>query len=168
MVRMRHASLALTLLAPLLACPGDDQTGETGASTAGSTDAGTTGTTVAAGTSDTMDPATGPSGATTSSTAGPGDESSSGGGESPLDACIATCERLLECGIVQVPNCGIPCAGVPNTAAGCESEYVAQQECAAALSCDELQAWTDAMIVPGAHPCEAEDEAYATCMTDGA
>jgi hypothetical protein len=167
MVPMRHASLALALLVPLFACPGDDQTGETGASTAGSTGAGTT---AATGSSSAADTAMGSSGATSSagSSGMPGDDSSSGGGTSPLDACVATCERLIECEIERVPNCGIPCSGVPTTAAGCESEYVAQQECAAALSCDELQAWTDAMMVPGAHPCEAEDEAFMTCETDGA
>jgi hypothetical protein len=168
MVPMRHASLALALLAPLLACPGDDQGGETGASPPSSTDAGTTAAMDSS--SSAADPSTGPGGATMSagSSGPPGDGSSSGGGPSPLDACVGTCERLIECGIERVPNCGIPCAGAPSMAAGCESEYVAQQECAAALSCDDLQAWTDAMIVPGAHPCEAEDEAYMTCETDGA
>jgi hypothetical protein len=67
--------------------------------------------------------------------------------------------------IQEVPNCGIPCSGIAATVAGCSDEYVAQQECAAALTCDELQAWVDAMMQPGDHPCMAEDEAYRVCET---
>lgn len=162
---MRYAWLAVTLVIPLPACPGDDE-GETAASTAGSTGSATTATP----TSTSGEPATstGSGGATTAaeSSGPPADGgSTTAGGTSPLDACLATCNHLVKCMIQDVPNCGIPCSGVPNMVAGCSDEYVAQQECAAALTCDELQAWVDAMAEPGDHPCQAEDEAYLVCET---
>lgn len=162
---MNRASLALGLLAMLLACPADDQSGETGASTASGTSSAAT--TAATGGSETVETSAGTSASTmsTGSSGPPADGSSSGGGTSTLDACLATCQRLMECGIQEVPNCGIPCASVPAQVAGCADEYVAQQACATALSCDDLQAWTDAMIVPGDHPCDAEDDAFGVCTT---
>jgi hypothetical protein len=166
---MRHACLPSIPLALLLACPGDDGGGETGAVT--TTDVGTGPATTTTGgssgpvaTSDATGSAT-----TTASTMPPGDgSSSSGGGPSPLDVCLESCARLEECMIEEVPNCGIPCANIEAMTAGCGAEYVAQQQCALALTCEELQAWVDAMIVPGDHPCMAEDEALQTCQTDGA
>jgi hypothetical protein len=165
---MRHACLPSIPLALLLACPGDDGGGETGAVT--TTDVGTGPATTTTGgssgpvaTSDATGSAT-----TTASTMPPGDGSSSGGGPSPLDVCLESCARLEECMIEEVPNCGIPCANIEAMTAGCGAEYVAQQQCALALTCEELQAWVDAMIVPGDHPCMAEDEALQTCQTDGA
>lgn len=162
---MRHALAALVLPLPtLLACPGDDQ-GGTGAST---THAGTSGGTSAPATTGGEASSTGPGGATTSagasSTAADGDGTTAAG-PNPLDACLATCQRLEECMIEEVPNCGIPCSGVPTMVAGCSDEYVAQQECVVALSCDELQAWVDAMVQPGTHPCEDQDDAYQACQT---
>lgn len=161
---MRYAWLALPFVAPLLACPGDDE-GETASSTSPTTDAATASPT---GTSGEPATSTGPSGTTTAaeSSGPPADGSSTtAGGATPLDACLDTCNRLVECLIQDVPNCGIPCSGVSAMVTGCSAEYVAQQECAAALTCDELQLWVDAMVEPGDHPCLAEDEAYLACET---
>lgn len=163
---MRRAPLAFALFASssLLACPGDDA-GETDAVTTGSTGAGT-----AVATS-TGEPATstGSSGpmATTGSSDAPAD-SSSGGGPSLLDACTAACERLVECEVQDVPNCGIPCANIEGTIAGCEAEYLAQQTCVTALSCADLQAWADAMMTGADYPCENEDDAFQGCLAGGA
>lgn len=161
---MRYAWLALPFVAPLLACPGDDE-GETAASTTSPT-----GTSDVATSSPTGEPATstGASGTTVAESSGPpadGSSSTTAGGVTPLDACLDTCNRLVECLIQDVPNCGIPCSGVSAMVTGCSAEYVAQQECAAALTCDELQLWVDAMVEPGDHPCLAEDEAYLACET---
>lgn len=163
---MRYAWLGFALVTPLLACPGDDE-GETAASTTsnGNTSAATSTPTSTGGETAAS---TGPSGTTTAAeSSGPAADGSSttAGGTSSLDACLATCHRLVECMIEDVPNCGIPCSSVPAMVAGCSDEYVAQQECAAALTCDELQLWVDAMVEPGDHPCLAEDEAYYACET---
>ena len=165
---MRYAWLGFVLVIPLLACPGDDE-GETAASTTsnGNTSAATS-TPTSTGGETTATDSTGPSGTTTAaeSSGPPADGSSTtAGGTSSLDACLATCNRLVECMLEDVPNCGIPCSSVPAMVAGCSDEYVAQQECAAALTCDELQAWVDAMVQPGEHPCEVEDDAYRVCET---
>ena len=170
---MRRTCLALALVtAPLLACPGDDE-GETAASTGAVTTGGETSApmTTSDGSSGASMGSVGSGEVTTASGSSgpPSDEGSSttAAGTSPLDACLATCNHLVKCGIEDVPNCGIPCSSVPAMVAGCSEEYVAQQECAAALSCDELQAWVDAMVEPGEHPCQAEDEAYQMCELGG-
>jgi len=160
---MRRTGLLLALCAPLLACPGDDE-GETDASSAGSSGLGTTAAT------STGEPATGPDGsgaATTSGSSGPANDGSSGGEAGPLEACVATCERLVECEVQDVPNCGIPCAMIDTAVAGCEPEYLAQQTCAAALTCEELQTWADAMMMGADYPCEAEDDAFQGCLAGG-
>lgn len=162
---MRCAWLAAPLMIALLACPGEDE-GETNASTAEGTGAATTAPPT--GTSGEPATSTGSGAATTAADTSrpPADGgSTTAAGTSPLDACLATCNHLVDCMLEDVPNCGIPCSGVPNMVAGCSGEYVAQQECAAALTCEELQAWVDAMVQPGDHPCQAEDEAYLACET---
>ncbi len=75
-----------------------------------------------------------------------------------------SCEHLLSCEAVDVPNCGIPCAGIAGTVAGCENEYVAQQQCVAGLSCEDARAWSDSM----SDACGSEDSAYQACISDGA
>jgi len=165
---MRGAGLVLVIVSvPFLACPGDDE-GETAASTGNVTTGVSTSTPTDSGESGGS--STGPSGTSmaTGSSGPPADgegSSTTAAGTSPLDACLATCNHLVKCGIEEVPNCGIPCAGAPATASGCSSEYVAQQECAAALSCEDLQLWVDAMVQPGDHPCMEEDDAYQVCET---
>lgn len=167
---MRRTWLALAFVAaPLLACPGDDE-GETAASSGPvTTGVGTSAPTTTSDESGGASMGSGGSGEATTASGSSGppadDGSTTAAGATPLDACLATCNHLIECGIEDVPNCGIPCSGVPAMVAGCSAEYVAQQECAAALSCDELQAWVDAMVQPGEHPCQAEDEAYEVCET---
>jgi hypothetical protein len=170
---MRRVLFAFVLSAPCLACPGDDTRGETGAMTVASSFGTGTATTTTMNSSSSSsgepDASTGTSSVTSTTSSEPPSGSSSGGGTSPLDACRATCERLNECGIERVPNCGIPCVDAESDAGGCESEYVAQQTCVTALVCDELQAWVDAMLAPpDDYPCAAEDDAFQTCATDGA
>lgn len=139
----------------LLGCPGDDTTDETGASASGT---GTSG-----GASSGADSSGSMSAPSTDGGTSPTSDSGSGtvGSEDLFEACQATCMLLVECRIEDIPNCGIPCAGIANTVAGCEAPYVAQQQCVAALSCDDAQAWVDAT---GDYPCAAEDAAYDECM----
>lgn len=162
---MRHALLAVVLLTPLFACPGDDE-GETAATTqAASTGSSTT----AAASTGEPESTTGSGGAEpTGGSSGAADGSTTAGGPSPTDACTAACEHLVKCGVEDVPNCGIPCAGIGTMITGCEAEYLAQQECVAALSCEDLQAWADAMMAGGDHPCAAEDGAFQDCLGGGA
>ena len=163
---MRLARLGLAfVISPLLACPGDDE-GETAASTASSTGEASTSTATTTGEPETT---TGSGGAmtTTGSSGLPGDDSSSGGGANPVDACTASCEHLVKCDVEDLPNCGIPCSGLDAMIAGCESEYLAQQACVVALSCEDLQVWADAMMVGSEHPCAAEDGAFQDCLGTG-
>ena len=97
----------------------------------------------------------------------PSDDGSSGGGPDPVGACTAGCMFLMGCELVDVPNCGIPCAGIAGSVAGCEAEYVAQQECVVGLSCEDAQAWSEAMMVGGTYPCADEDVAYQACIGGG-
>jgi hypothetical protein len=160
---MRRAPLALVLAlaTPLHACPGDDE-GETAATTAGSSSGGATTAPTSTGEPPTSTGSSGP--ASTGGTLGPADGSTTDGGPSPIDACTAACERLVECDVEDVPNCGIPCANIQMMIGGCEAEYLAQQECVAVLSCGDVQAWADAMMVGTEHPCAAEDGAFQACI----
>lgn len=159
---MRLPALTLALCAPLFACPGDD-TGETAASTTSSN----------GGTETESPTSTGETAATEGSTAAmetsgstsmPADGTSTGGGPGLVEVCTATCEHLVKCGVQNVPNCGIPCGMIESMVAGCEAEYVAQQECAAALACDDLQAWSDGMMSGVGYPCADEDGAFQGCI----
>jgi hypothetical protein len=164
---MRHALLALVLLTPLFACPGDDE-GETAATTV--EDTTTSGGTTAAASTGEPGNTTGSSGAeSTDGSSGPADgDSTTAGGPSPVDACTASCEHLVKCGVEDVPNCGIPCASIGAMIGDCEAEYLAQQECVAALSCEDLQAWADAMMAGTDYPCATEDGAFQDCLGGGA
>lgn len=157
------SSLALLLAcACLLACPGDDGS-DSGASTAADSGTGT-GSAGASETTGAEEPDTSASSSSATSTGAPGDDSSTGTEGGPTDACLVACEHLVKCDVAQVPNCGIPCTGVGGGVAGCEAEYVAQQECVAALSCDDAQAWSDAMGMGSEHPCGPEDQALQACQ----
>ena len=161
---MRRACLAVVLVTvPLLACPGDDG-GDSGASTA----AGSSSATTAAGSTGEPQTSTGSTGeASTSGSTGPADGTSTGGGPDPVAACTAACEHLVECAVEDVPNCGIPCANVQMTIGGCEAEYLAQQGCVAALSCEDAQAWADGAMSGMGYPCAAEDDAFQACLGGG-
>ena len=160
-----HRSVSIPLLFALTACPGDDGTAESGGSGEDSgTTAGTGQATAAESTGGTA-PAT--SDGTTSGETMPGDSGSTGGAADPTAACLASCDVLVECGVVDVPNCGIPCASIPGMVAGCEAEYVALHECIAALSCEDAMAWNDAMGVGTSYPCAAEDGTYQACIAPG-
>lgn len=164
---MRHAFLAIVLSTPLLACPGDD-TGETAATTMSDS---TGGETTAAASTGEPGTSTGPGGMeSTGGSSGPadGESSTTAAGPDPIDACIAACEHLVKCGVEDVPNCGIPCGGIGTMIGACEAEYLAQQECVAALSCEDLQAWADAMMSGGDYPCADEDAAFQDCLAGGA
>lgn len=155
---MRHPVLACLVCLACLACPGgDDGTDTEAATTAAASETGATST-------GDPDATAGSAETTASSSTGPDEGSGTGPGLDPVGACMATCEHLVECGVVDVPNCGIPCATAEATTAGCESEYVAQQACAVALSCDDAQAWADAMGAGGSYPCGSEDAAFGACQ----
>jgi hypothetical protein len=154
---MRLRPLALVVCAPLLACPGDDA-GDTAASTAG-----TSGTETGGSTS-TGEPATTEGTGSEASSSSTAADDTTGGGVGPIEACITACERLVECGVQNVPSCGIPCGMIDTAVAGCDAEYLAQQMCAAALSCDDLQAWADAMMSGSGYPCDDEDAAFQGCL----
>ncbi|MCA9655937.1 MAG: hypothetical protein KC501_38890 [Myxococcales bacterium] len=161
---MRRSILLASALV-LAGCPGDDDTAESGGSGDGTATAGTSMGSTGAG-STTAEPQTTDGGSVTG-TPTPPDDGSSGGGPDPVGACTAGCMFLMGCELVDVPNCGIPCAGIAGSVAGCEAEYVAQQECVVGLSCEDAQAWSEAMMVGGTYPCADEDVAYQACIGGG-
>lgn len=161
-----HRLLLLPLSLILIACPGDDGTAESGDSEdGGATSTGTSSATGSEGT--TGSPQTSEGSGTTTSDTTPGDSTSGGGGDDPGAACTASCEFLMGCGIVDVPTCGIPCAGIASDVAGCEAEYVTQQECVVALTCEQAQQWFEGMMFGGDYPCGPEDMAYQACLGGG-
>ena len=80
------------------------------------------------------------------------------------EACQLACEHLVSCEVADVPNCGIPCAGIAGMVEGCEDAYVAQQECVTGLSCEDAQAWSDST----SDACASEDMALQECVGKGA
>lgn len=165
---MRHVLPILFRVWPcafLLACPAGDDGSDTDAA-----DSGTAAVTTTASGTDTeqssgSDTTAGSGGATsTGPSTAPGDGSSTGAGIDPVGTCMTTCEHLMGCNVVMVPNCGIPCANIAADVAGCESEYVAQQECVGGLSCEDAQLWSDALMMGGGYPCGSEDMAFQACL----
>lgn len=152
---MRHAVLALLL--PMLGCPGDDQ-GETAASTAGS------GADTAAPNTGEPEPTVGSSGtAEPSSTAGTSGEGPTTAGSNAFEACVAHCEHLVTCDVIDEPDCGSACEEyVGGDPWGCDVELLALVSCVAALSCEDAQAWHDTEGID--YPCKVETEARILCV----
>ncbi|MCX4245292.1 hypothetical protein [Paraliomyxa miuraensis] len=154
----------------LLACPGSDDASDTTVADSGTADATGTGTsTGGTETGQTSEPTSVGSADGTSSTGpstapGEGSGSATGTGPDPLGVCMTACEHLVACELVMIPNCGIPCATIDSDVAGCESEYIAQQECVTALSCDEAQAWLEGDMLGGSYPCADEDVEFQACL----